>query len=237
MELSQELFDYRGEEWRRIPEHQVDQFVVGCDLGQSQDSTAICVMHHTRRPLDEWKPDERRQVISQRVEERFDVRYLQRIPLQTPYPRQVAIVQELLGRAPLFGEALLAIDQTGCGAPVGDIFEASGLEPLRITFTAGHEAQGKRRKWGVPKSVIVSGLDAKLNTGELRFAKDLLEADALKEEMQNFQRHVSQTGRLLFEHRTGKHDDLVFSVGISLWAALHSRRGRIVVGSVRGLNY
>ena len=143
------------------------------------------------------------------------MRHLQRLPLGMSYPEQVARVRELLARSPLSHHDVdVCLDQTGCGAPVGDLVEAAGLKPVRITFTAGHEPIGAGRKWGVPKSIIVSGIDAKLHCGELRFSKQLLEGDALKDEMQNFQRRVSQTGKLLFEHRAGKHDDLIFSIGV-----------------------
>ena len=85
-------------------------------------------------------------------------------------------------------------------------------------FTSGFEAIGHGpRKWSVPKAVIVSNIDAKLHCSELRFAQALLEAEALKDELTNFQRTVSQTGKLLFEHRSGRHDDLVFAVGVALW--------------------
>lgn len=234
--LPEETFEFEGRKWHRIPAKPEHRFVVGVDLGQSQDFTAIAVLHHTRVPLDTWNPDEATGKLRQEVEERFDVRHLQRLPLGSPYPQQVTRVQELLWRAPLHGEAELVVDQTGVGAPVADLFEAAGLKPLRVTFTAGHEATGRGRKFGVPKSLIVSGLDARLHCGELRFAKELLEAEALRDELQNFQRHVSQTGKLLFEHRSGKHDDLIFAIGIALWAAMRARRG-VTVGTVRGLNY
>ena len=74
--------------------------------------------------------------------------------------------------------------------------------------------------------MIVSNIDAKLHCGELRFAQELLEAEALKDELVKFQRSVSATGKLLFEHRTGKHDDLVFSVGVGLWWSIHCRSSR-----------
>jgi len=63
-----------------------------------------------------------------------------------------------------------------------------------ITFTAGFEPAGSGRKWGVPKSLLVSTLDAKLHCGELRFARELLAAVALWDELENFQSHVSRTG-------------------------------------------
>jgi hypothetical protein len=87
---------------------------------------------------------------------------------------------------------------------------------------------------GVPKSIIVSCIDAKLNTGELRFAKQLLEAEALKDELANFHRHVSQTGKLLFEHRSGRHDDLIFSVAIGVWWTTWRCRFRLSYYGVKG---
>jgi len=51
--------------------------------------------------------------------------------------------------------------------------------PVRITFTSGFEVTGQGRKWGVRKSLLVSTLDAKLHTGELRFSNELLTAEAV----------------------------------------------------------
>jgi hypothetical protein len=106
---------------------------------------------------------------------------------------------------------------------------------VRITFTSGYEPSGSGRKWGVPKSLLVSTLDAKLHCGELRFAKELLAAEALKDELQNFQRHVSQTGRLLFEHRSSRHDDLIFAICMPLWWTIERRKHRLRCYAVKGL--
>jgi hypothetical protein len=152
------------------------------------------------------------------------------------YVEQVQRVKMLLARPPLHREVVpLCLDQTGVGAPVGDLFEARGLKPIRIIFTSGFEPQGRGRKWGVPKSIIVSGIDAKLHCGELRFAEGLKESDALKDELMNFHKHVSQTGKLLFEHRAGRHDDLVFAIGIALWWTIRYRKHRLEIFAVRGL--
>ncbi len=67
--------------------------------------------------------------------------------------------------------------------------------PVRITFTSGFEVTGQGRKWGVRKSLLVSTLDAKLHTSELRFSNELLTAEALRDELQDFQKQASQTGR------------------------------------------
>ena len=34
----------------------------------------------------------------------------------------------------------------------------------------------------------------------------------------------SQTGRMLFEHRSGKHDDLIFAIAMPLWWLVSQQR-------------
>ncbi|MFZ5781747.1 MAG: hypothetical protein ACOY4R_16270 [Pseudomonadota bacterium] len=151
--------------------------------------------------------------------ETFDVRHLARLPLGLSYVDQVAEVRRLLGRPPLRGNAELVIDETGVGRPVGDLFEDAGLSPTRVTITAGENQSGftTGRRWHVAKSLLISHLDSRLHTGELRFAATLTEAGAMQEELKDFRRKVSAAGRYSFEARVGRHDDLVLAVAIGLW--------------------
>ena len=119
------------------------------------------------------------------------MRYLQRLPLGLSYVDQVDAVAQLLARPPLSdarNRCELVIDETGVGRAVGDLFETAGLAPVRVTITAGMDQSwvGPRRHH-VPKTVLISGLDARLHTGELRFAADLNEAGAMAEELKDFQ--------------------------------------------------
>jgi hypothetical protein len=106
------------------------------------------------------------------------------------------------------------------GRAVGDIFDAAGLCPNRVTITAGLEStQHGGRSWHVPKSFLISGLDARLHTGELKIAAALSDAGALQEELKDFQRKVSAAGRATYNARVGAHDDLVLAVAIAVWFA------------------
>jgi hypothetical protein len=210
-------------QWRQLPARAVDRWILAADLGQSVDPTAICALHHRVVPLDKWTPDVKKQLWRQDRTEHFDVRHLQRLPLGLSYPAQVQHVATLLGRPPLNAGAALVIDETGVGRAVGDIFEAAGLAPHRVTITAGNEAtQHSARTWHVPKSLLVSGVDARLHTGELRIAAALSEAGALQEELKDFQRKVSDAGRATYNARTGAHDDLVLAVAIAIWFATNT---------------
>src|SRR5258706_7041090 len=96
MELTSEIPEgYRREEERA--------FVLGADLGQSTDPTAIAVLEHCKffnRHVGG---------IRTQIAERFDVRHLARLPLGLSYPSVVQEVQLLISRKPLAGGCAVII--------------------------------------------------------------------------------------------------------------------------------
>ena len=230
---------YKGERVMRVPEKHYEQWIVGVDLGQRQDYTAVSAIQHTRTPIpDQWQHDKRTGKLRQKVEERFAVRGLRRLPLNMDYTDQAVRIRQLMIDPPLREQADLVMDDTGVGGPVGDLVAAHGqLRAVRVTITAGAEPMRlAHRKYSVPKLTLVSTLDARLNAGELVFAEDLPEREALKDELANFQRHVTAAGRSTFEARSNKHDDIVLSIALALWWCTERRKHRIVVGPLRGLH-
>jgi predicted RNase H-like nuclease len=117
------------------------------------------------------------------------------------------------------------------------MFGAAGLRAVRVSITAGTEVTKQdQRRWSVAKSILISGgVDARLHSGELRFAAELGEAHALAEELKDFRRHLTAAGRATYQARTGKHDDLVLAVAIALWWAVERRRHQMYIGPLRGL--
>jgi hypothetical protein len=206
--------------WHRIPARAVDQWFMGVDIGQSSDPTAISVLEHRVIPLNTWTPNRKAQHWKQDRQQFFDVRHLERLPIGRPYPEYVRNVADRLQRPPLDKGCTLAADQTGVGAAVLDLFEEAGLRPNRITITAGLEATNHgNRGFHVPKSVLITNMEAKSHSGELRIAADTPDAEALREELKDFRRLVSSAGRPSWNARDGKHDDLILSVAIALWIA------------------
>src|SRR5689334_1838455 len=66
--------------------------VVGLDIGQSADPSAVCVLEHAHGIIDSGTSFERAHGLSghkQVAAERIDVRYLQRMPLGMSYPNIV----------------------------------------------------------------------------------------------------------------------------------------------------
>jgi hypothetical protein len=187
------------------------KYVLSADLGQSTDPTAICALEHTHAFREYARGG------ADQFEDVFDVRHLARLPLGMPYPDQVAEIARLAARPPLVGCEVI-FDQTGVGAAVCDIADSAGLRPTRVVITSGSEQTWINGAWHVPKATLISILDARLHLNELRFAAELLEAGAMREELRDFKRKVSAAGRFQYEARVGRHDDLVLSVAIALWA-------------------
>jgi hypothetical protein len=116
------------------------------------------------------------------------------------------------------------LNETGVGRAVGDIFEVAGLRPNRVTITADLEAtRHGGRSWHVAKGILISNLEARMHTGELRVAPDIAERGAFADEMQDFQRKVTAAGRATWAAREGAHDDLVLAVAIAVWFAISGR--------------
>ena len=81
----------------------------------------------------------------------------------------------------------------------------------------------------------VSSLDAALPCGVPKFAPALLEGEVMKEELAQFDRHVSAAGRATYQARANQHDDLVLSVALGAWWASR-KKFRLQVGGIRGFN-
>lgn len=212
-----DMIDASG--WRRQEVRPVNKWIVGLDVGQSIDPSAVCVLNHQIVPGTEWIRDEKTRVSKQSRTERFLVRHLERLPLGMSYPNQIQHVANLLSRDPLTG-ATFTLDYTGCGRPVADQFQRAGLNPHKILITGGNEVTSQGgNTWHVPKGYLVSGLESRMHSGELKIADALIESPALKEELRDFNRKVSESGRVTYNARSGSHDDLVLAICIALFIA------------------
>ena len=235
-----ERFEFHKQQWTRIPAKTFERWIVGVDIGQSQDPTAISIMRHHCAPTDHWNVDKVKCTTRQEADEFCDVVHVERVALKTDYGAVADRVREILDRDPLRrAEHLdLVLDDTGVGRAVGDdMVKRLGLNPYRVTITAGDtQTRVTGKSWNVSKSILISTVDAMLNSGELRFAPELLEAPTLKEELANFQRTVTGSGRAQYAARTGAHDDIVLAVALCCWRARGGGgRGEVYSGTVRGM--
>jgi len=174
--------------------------LLGVDLGQAQDPTAIAV--------------------AEMREPEIHVRHLERVPLGTPYPQVIERIAALMERLPV---ASLVVDATGVGRPVIDQMRETGLEPVPVTITGGRYMSFDGDMWRVPKKALLRPLVAATEAGRLRVAKGLSEAEAFQRELQAFQRRITARGYSAFAG-VGEHDDLVIAVALICWRAEILRR-------------
>jgi hypothetical protein len=201
-------FDEKAE-WLNVRRHRPAYFV-GLDLGQSQDFSALCVMERTGES---------------RASFQFACTYLHRWKLRTPYPTIVSDTVRLMNKPELQSgpqRPTLAIDATGVGAPVIDLFKRekhnSKLEPIQIV--GGSNVSRENGVTRVPKRNLVSTVQVCLQSKRLKIASQLPEADTLTRELQNFQVKITDSANDTYgAWREGTHDDLILAAALSLWTA------------------
>jgi len=208
-------------------------YVVGVDLGQAQDYSAVSVVEATGteylRTVTDLDPEFHR---TREREERFsapptsfDVTHLERLALGTPYPAVVArvgeVCAEVVRRLPSGSQWLLVVDETGVGRPVVDLLEQAGLTPVAVTITGGDTVTGTGRQLRVPKRDLVATMSVALQYRRLKIANALPMASVLAKELTDFKVKIdAKTAHDTYgAWREGQHDDLVLSVALACWGA------------------
>jgi hypothetical protein len=210
--------------------------IVGVDLGQQRDYTAISIVERgyvSAGPLYNdhyWYKG--RQIHSARepVRLEYHVRHLERPPLGTSYVDIVERILKLLSSLE-DKELVLAVDTTGVGRPVADLLRARledwldenrqrKLTAAWITITGGDSvtrAEGGGLR--VPKRDLASAPLVLMQNGRLKIAEAMPLADTLRKELLNFKVRISiATGHDSYEAwREGDHDDLVLAVAMACW--------------------
>lgn len=188
--------------------------VVGVDLGQSVDPTAVAVVEkHTARGRTPQADRAARE-----IPERFVLRVLERLPLQMPYPAQADHLNALLRRLPV-SDVPVYMDYTGVGRPVFDIMRerrVPRLEPVTIGF-AGDAHRTSSGAHYVPKIDLVSRVQSSLHRGVLDLPAGLPLVQAMRRELLDFRVTYSAAGNATFGARSGAHDDLILALSLALW--------------------
>jgi hypothetical protein len=181
-------------------------YVVGLDLGKMSDYTALSVLER-HQPNDDQPA-------------RYEVRFLRRWPLKTPYPSIVSDVAELLARPPLGPQTNLVLDHGGVGVAVADQFRLAKLPGrlVPVTIHGGDSVTDQDRGgFGVPKRELVGTITILLQQDRLKIAPGLSDARTLVDELQSFEVKLSASGHDSYDARSGAHDDMVLSVALACW--------------------
>jgi len=198
--------------------------IIGADIGQKHDPTAIAVAEVEWRPLDGRPVDH------------YIIRHLERLALGTPYPavaeRLTAVVANVRGVAQgATGSAAgsnfsmsLYVDATGVGQPVVDLLAHVGTRVVPVYFTYGDrrlEQDGPPRYISLGKAWLVSRLQDLLQTGRI-LLPNTSDAAALAKELMDYEIKVDQDANDKYgAFKVGTHDDLVTALGLAVQAIPH----------------
>jgi hypothetical protein len=194
--------------------------MLGLDLGQTKDFTALAVLECQAPETSAEKPE-------------YALRHLRRFPLGTTYTEIVPAVATLVQSGPL-AESPVVVDQTGVGRAVVDMMRQEVGLVVPVTLTGGHAVTfTEDRSFHVPKKELVTCLQVVMQSRRLRIARTLHESAVLVRELQQFQVKITAAAHETFGvWREGQHDDLVLAVALACWWA--ERNPPLVEGAFGG---
>ena len=209
--------------------------VVGVDIGQKYDPTAIAVVEH------EWRKRDGRE------EDHWLIRHLERLPLGTPYPQVADRLEEVVGnvkkrrsevREPLpWGgyevrtvtpSVTIYVDATGVGQPVVDEMATRGPWVVAVYFTHGDKRTEEGwRTVKLGKVWLVSRMQTLLQAGRIHLP-NTQETHDLAQELLDYEIRVSEDANDRYgAFKVGTHDDLVTALGLAVqrvpWQPLIAR--------------
>lgn len=183
---------------------------IGVDIGQKRDPTALCVAEVDRRRVGD------------REEIHFVVRYLDRLPLGTPYPEVARRLADIAARVARRSRDRLVtfVDATGVGKPIVDLLRERALQTwiIPVFFTHGDRRSESEEEIKLGKAYLVSRLQALLQTARLHLP-EVPEARALAQELLDYEIRVDENANDRYgAFRVGTHDDLVTALGLAVQA-------------------
>jgi|SRR5829696_2331232 len=192
-------------------------YVIGLDLGQKQDYTAVCVVEKHERSssgVGEDKP-------------MLHLRHLERYALGTSYGDQMDQVAELVGKIKrqinrvYQPQPELIVDATGVGVGVVEMLKDRKLKYRAVSITGGITEGRSGGVYHVPKRNLVSRAVAPFEGKRLKIARNMRLVPELVKELENFKVKVNlRTAHDAYEAwREAEHDDLVLALALACWWA------------------
>lgn len=194
------------------------RFYAGVDVGQAYDYTALAILE----AMPEVTPDPLRPGLIKRRRRLYHCRHLERLPLGTPYPAQVVHIHQLVHAPPLEKQTHVALDSTGVGRPVFDLFHEGGVRCTGVLIHGGDHTSREGHVYRVPKRDLIAGCQIALQNGSLKIANRLPHAETLMQELLNYRVKIDPlTAHDSYNAREGQHDDLVLALCLAVWLVEH----------------
>jgi hypothetical protein len=199
------------------------KYIVGIDWGLRRDHTAIVVVEQTWDARGEYAY--------------YEVGWMKRYQLRTPYlsfpPLVKRLDKKLKLRAVKEGKAAwttYVVDCGGVGVAAVEGLERimDGAEIVKVFITGGIKERAPDDETNtimLPKWQLIATFSGLLETGQVIFPEKAKYAGAMIEELEAFDRHITDYGAETFAAKAGKHDDLVVAASLCTWfGSRHSPR-------------
>jgi hypothetical protein len=228
--------------------------IIGVDLGQSMDYTAIIGVERIKLLPKKSEFDLEKEINELPT---YIVKFIERLPLGVDYRPQMSrvaqVVQEIIKieekglTSPMVTtedyipdrcRPYLLVDSCGVGQGVIEILkEKIDLNSLQrlipVKVHGGEEMRHENGVYYLSKIEMVTSLMVVYGDDRIKFKK-LPMTDILFREMTNYQAKISETSKnLRIEGRSGEHDDLVFALCMCAWFG--ERLERMTLRAVKGL--
>lgn len=203
--------------------------VLGVDLGQANDYTALALFEMTPHSLDEYvdKVDKNGELYREKkLELQMNLRYLQRPNLMTDYVKITEIVEGIYRSAPSITD--IVVDATGVGRPIVDMLLKRGVKVIPVTITGGLDEGTNDLGFTVPKRGIVSNLARYIHEDRIRVARGLPLWEVLRQELLTFKaQRLGTAVKFEADWRSTEHDDLVLAAALAIWWGDRTKDGKI----------
>jgi hypothetical protein len=178
--------------------------ILGVDLGQSVDYTALSVLEIKGKD--------------------FHATHLERLELGMSYVKQIDNIAQRYNLLKELGDMKLVVDATGVGKPIVDALVAKGLNLTAVMITGGNKVNYEGLFTRVPKRDLVGSIALRLQNRTLKIAPSLPLSKTLAKELQAFKVTFNSKGHDSYGNdtlswREAPHDDLVLSVALACWLA------------------
>ena len=167
------------------------------------------------------------------------IQFVERLPLRTPYPKVVERLASIYSQLEppyvagiddrilaAYGKARpherrvrdVLVDATGVGKPVVDLIREKGVRCTAVSLTGGEKATVRGDELSLAKELLVSRLQVLLQQRRIHLPSKMAEAQALTEELLNYEIKVTSNANLqMGVFKTGAHDDLATALGLACW--------------------
>jgi hypothetical protein len=200
---------------------------IGVDIGQRVDPTAIVVVEHQLRDYRINHPQNHDELFTGGRpvggEIYYVARHIERLRLGTSYPKVAERLVEIYGKLDRKKIIACCVDATGVGLPVVEEIEKQGINVTPVYITAGRAVTEVRGEIHLAKEQMVSRLQVLIDYHRILLPPDDAEAQAMAEELKNFQIKVTDSANLQFEAKVGTHDDMVVALALATWEGADRR--------------